>query len=39
MESLKLNSAPTALFVGNSSNERDDIVAAGRLILAEAHGR
>ena len=39
MEGLKLNSAPAALFVGNSNDERKDIVAGGRLILAEAHGR
>ena len=39
MEGLKLNSAPAALFAGNSSDERKDIVACGRLILAEAHGR
>lgn len=39
MESLKLNNAPASLFVGNSNDERKDIVAAGRLILSEAHGR
>ncbi|MBO7070568.1 MAG: hypothetical protein J6W09_04665 [Bacteroidales bacterium] len=39
MEGLKLNNAPAALFVGNSNDERKDLVAGGRLILSEAHGR
>ena len=39
MEGLKLNNAPAALFVGNPNDERKDLVAGGRLILSEAHGR
>ena len=39
MEGLKLNNAPASLFVGNSNDERKDLVAGGRLILSEAHGR
>ena len=39
MESLKLNNAPASLFIGSSSDERKDLVAGGRLILSEAHGR
>lgn len=39
MESLKLNNAPASLFIGSSSDERKDLVAGGRLLLSEAHGR
>lgn len=39
MEGLKLNNAPASLFVGSTSDERKDLVAGGRLILSEAHGR
>lgn len=39
MEGLKLNNAPAALFVGSSNDERKDLVAGGRLILSETHGR
>ena len=39
MESLKLNNAPASLFAGSNTDERKDLVACGRLILAEAHGR
>ena len=39
MESLKLNNAPASLFIGSSNDERKDLVAGGRLLLSEAHGR
>lgn len=39
MEGLKLNNAPASLFVGSASDERKDLVAGGRLILSETHGR
>lgn len=39
MESLKLNNAPAFLFAGSQNDERKDLVAGGRLILAEAHAR
>lgn len=39
MESLKLNNAPASLFIGSYSDERKDLVAGGRLLLSEAHGR
>lgn len=39
MEGLKLNNAPAVLFAGSTTDERKDLVAGGRLILSEAHGR
>ena len=39
MESLKLNNAPASLFVGSRTDERKEIVAGSRLLLAESHGK
>lgn len=40
LESLKLNSAPSSLFVNpNEKDERRDLVCGGRLILAETHAK
>ena len=38
IESLKLNSAPSALFASDG-DERNDVIAGGRLLLAEEHGK
>ena len=38
IESLKLNSAPSALFASDG-DERNDVIAGGRLLLADEHGK